>query len=238
LEVLRDALKEGDEGALLGAGFVSEAFEQDHDRLARKIGATECVDDEPTGPEPTLTIPSFLETLSLAEKKWLGERLEDELAAARGRKRSLIEQNRRVLDSLPRFPGSRLVSERQNPEDSDIPIQEEGKNEVLRYARATLDFDHYRILTTDAWGTFRTYSVPRGTQPREVHEFFLERLRGKWTLGRNEQSDGVAGEIFDLSFARGSACVWFHIGTRMELPPGRAFEVATDRQGRETFCRV
>ena len=230
--------KEGDEAALFALGFVYESFEKDHDKLANKLGVTECVDEDLVEGGPTLTLPSFPETLSPAEQEHLEQQLADELAAARARKRAVIAANRRALDSLPRFPGSRLVVEVQNPENDFTNLEADAEDELLRYARATLEDEDYATLTTESWGTFRTYAVPRDTEPAEVYGFFLTQLPGEWTVGRNEKTQGAVGEIFELSFSKGATCVWFLIGTRTHLPPGRVFRVAADRQGRDEFCRV
>jgi hypothetical protein len=131
--------KEGDEAALFALGFVYESFEKDHDRLARKLGVTECIDEDEGESGPRLTLPSFPETLSPAERERMEQQLDQQLAAARERKSEIIAQNRRALDSLPRLPGSRLVVEVQNPEDDFTNLEADAEDELLRYARATLE---------------------------------------------------------------------------------------------------
>jgi hypothetical protein len=161
------------------------------------------------------------------ERAEFDRRIQRELAAGRARKARIIAENRRVLDALPRIPGSKQLGEFQNPEDD----AENGADvELEMYASEKLPYSAYADMTSTGWGTFREYSIPRGMTTADVNEFFVRRLGRRWRLAVEPARRG----IYLLSFARGRRCVWFHIGTRTsaelrgEVPPGRSYEVATD----------
>lgn len=170
--------------------------------------------------------------LSEEEKEKFDRRIAEELAAGRARKARIVAENRRVLDALPRIPGSRQLNESQNPEESAASEKEDENLEFELYASEKLPHSAYADMTADGWGTFREYSIPSGTTTADVNDFFVKRLPPRWRLAVEPARPG----IFLLSFARGDRCVWLHIGTRTgaelrgEVAPGRSYEVATDRR--------
>ena len=172
---------------------------------------------------------SISSELSEEEKETFDRRIEEALAAGRKRKARIVAENRRVLDALPRIPGSKRLSESQNPEDDD-DSEKNGDLEFDLYASEKLPYSAYADMTATGWGTFREYSIPRGLTTADVNEFFVKRLAPRWRLAVEPARPG----IFLLSFARGERCVWFHIGIRTgaelrgEVAPGRSYEVATD----------
>jgi hypothetical protein len=165
--------------------------------------------------------------VSPEEEAEFDRRIQKELAAGRARKARIIAENRRVLDALAQIPGSKRLSEFQNPE-SDVDDDADGKFET--YASEKLPHAAYADMTSTGWGTFREYSIPGGMTTADVRDFFVRRLATRWRLAVEPARRGV----YLLSFARGRRCIWFHIGTRTdaelrgEVSPGRSYEVATD----------
>jgi hypothetical protein len=171
-------------------------------------------------------------------KKALARQVKQRLAAARTRRRVLIAANRIALDALPRSKGSKLLGEWQNPE-SDVNVNASpGEVRLDQFVRVTLPGDDYDILIAQGWGTFRTYSVPAGTTPLAVYDFFTKRLAGHWMLV-HEESDPSRAAPYRVDFQKGRRCLWFLIGIRNDgstLPIGRTFEVGTDLATQGLTC--
>jgi hypothetical protein len=152
----------------------------------------------------------------------LDARVRQLLSAARARKVHIIRANRRVLDEIPRFRGSRLMLESQNPESGP-----ESQSSVLDlWASKTLETKAYLDLTARSFGTFRTYSIPPGTTPRNVRDFFVAKLSRSWTV--ISEGDIAGSRVLGPMFGRRGRCLWFLIGSPATSPPGRSFWVATD----------
>jgi hypothetical protein len=168
----------------------------------------------------------------------LERKLARALPVAQKRRDASIAANRRALDSLPVFPGSRVISERQNPQDRDEDFSDETL-QFENYAAGVLSDDDYQTLTSENWGTFRDYAVPKGTPPQRVYEFFVAQMSDWRIVGEERISNVRAGKrmhtAYSIGFRRNERCVWFHIGlnTYPRLAPGRSFEVASQARDRD-----
>jgi hypothetical protein len=237
--LLAEALKKSDDEmsivAMIGPELVSKRKEAN--TIARKLGLDDCVDEDTEVPE-AMTLPRPPSELTQGERARFDARIAAELDAGRVRKAAAIAANRKALESLPRFPGSDLVSEELNSEASFDYLSKDdpGESEFHLYASSRLSDEDYELLSSEDWGTFRTYRLPKGTRTDAVYDFFTQRLlETGWDIKRDESGPGLNGIGFhDVSFARGARCIWFFIGLKTTpFPPGRAFEVATDRGARE-----
>ena len=237
--LLAEALKKSDDEmsivAMIGPELASKRKEAN--TIARKLGLDDCVDEDTEVPE-AMTLPRPPSELTQEERARFDARIAADLEAGRVRKAAAIAANRKALDSLPRFPGSDLVSEELNPEASFDYLSKDdpGESEFHLYASSRLSEREYELLISEDWGTFRTYRLPRGTRTDAVYDFFSTKLlETGWEIRRDESGPGTSGIGFhDMSFARGARCIWFFIGLKTTpFPPGRAFEVATDRGARE-----
>jgi hypothetical protein len=178
--------------------------------------------------------PRSPEQLSEEERAALDDRMRRDLSVARERKKAMTNANVHVLDALPTFPGSKLLEQRDNPESDGTIDESKEAAELELYASELLSTDAFLTLTAGGWGTFRTYSVPRGTQTQEVYAFFRTAL-ADWRLVLDERDFRGDGEtaIYLPMYQRSDRCLWLHIGTvtgpelREEVGPGLSFEVAT-----------
>lgn len=197
--------------------------------------------DGPDCPSPSRSIdvrlpplPRAPEELAAVEKQRFDARIQRELAAGRRLRARHIAANRAALDRLPRYPGSKLLYEDQNAELKPFDTSV-GELEFSWYANRKVSLEERRLIESESWGTFRTYSVPPGTSPRAVWSYFSKRLQRQWRLER----DGANGRngIYSPIYLKASRCVWFHIGVAAgPLPKGRFFTVATHSiRGSECF---
>ena len=92
-----------------------------------------------------------------------------------------VRANQRILDSLPVFPGARLLARRSSGYQAD--------NGDLGIFDKTIGYD-----------TGVDYAVPKGTARRAIISFYLEHTRG-WQPGEVNYRDGI------VDFTRGKAYV-------------------------------
>jgi hypothetical protein len=146
-------------------------------------------------------------TLPASQVAAIERRRRRELLAARVfRDRSLLA-NRVALDSLPMFPGALLEREIANPEYAD----ESNHRFELRRPRGIV-FEDNVLLAASGWGTFRIYSLAKGTRPTAVAGFYLSRLRPRWRLVRVDRDR--------VRLRHANRCLWFRVprnGSRLEV---------------------
>jgi hypothetical protein len=179
-------------------------------------------------------LPRHPDKLSAAERQRFEERVQRELAAGRRLRVQHIAANRAALDGLPRYPGARLHYENQNAERKPLETSV-GEQEFEWYVSRKLSLNQIDLIESESWGTFRTYSVPAGTSPRAVRNYFHERLSPEWTLVSDHPNG--ANDVYMPIYVTDGRCVWFHIGVAAgPLPKGRFFTVATHAvRGSECF---
>lgn len=158
--------------------------------------------------------------------------IRSQLAAAKVRKAALLRQERRILDTIPRFPGARLVGEDQNPEDGpNAPKPTPRQEQLDLHASSILGARDYLDWSAYDWGTFRSFSLRPGAPAAAVYDFLTGHLPHGWIPS---DSEGVPTP-YRVDFKRGRLCPWFLIfGTAR--PTTTRYEVAVDRSGNEPSC--
>jgi hypothetical protein len=141
------------------------------------------------------------------------------------------------IDLVPRRASDApaLTSElNQNAERKPLETSV-GEQEFEWYVSRKLSLNQIDLIESESWGTFRTYSVPAGTSPRAVRNYFHERLSPEWTLVSDHPNG--ANDVYMPIYVTDGRCVWFHIGVAAgPLPKGRFFTVATHAvRGSECF---
>jgi hypothetical protein len=178
-------------------------------------------------------LPRGPEALSADERRAFGNEIEAELIKAQKRKATRLQEDRRVLDAVPHFPGSRLLGERQNPQDTARLGETRHREELDLYASSSskLSVEDYLDWAARDWSTFRSFTAPAGTTPKQIQEFFVRRVPSRlhFTI---ERVDTLPS--YGLSFTRGRTCLWFIIYGSEALRS--RFDVSVDRRGLDPSC--
>ena len=156
-----------------------------------------------------------------SQKDRLDELLGIRQARARRLKARDVAANRRVLEEVPVFPGSRLIGTGSGPfENRRLP--HEGEEKLFDdYASCVLDADHYLELIATGWTSTREYVLPVGVKARTIRTLFVARLTPNWRFLDEERYPGSPAlresgvGAYALHLTRGGRCLWVHIGDKI-----------------------
>jgi hypothetical protein len=119
------------------------------------------------------------------------------------RKRVYVSDNMELLNSLPAYPGTRVVrtereSEYRGPDDNELSPPE-------------------------GWSSHRVYAVPLGVRMSQVLEFYERELtRRGWRRQRPDCGDG---------FEKGEATILVNAGPVNARDPNSSYDIGVDAHG-------